>query len=1045
MLAAFVTKPFSSDAVALGNRLREEGAVQVSGSRKGDTGFLSANVIVESFCALTRIEWNRAEMQQQCNCLSFRNGEKCEHLYALLLEADARKLLPLTFLASRPPEKAMPDWAADLERVASQWTDEGDNEGDLPTGAINYLVSPMPETSEESGLLVRIADGTGNILALAPLDAPRLSEAADRQIITLLAGVGNMDEYSGYDKHKEGFKLYTPAIATALPAICATGRAHWSAGNERPVPLKWDGGGFWIVSVEISGGEELHCRCVLRRGEETRNAGDVTMLSDAGLFVARGEVSPVRGPINPKLLDRMASPITVPRAQAELLLRQLAAIPGGHELRWPEDLGIGRATPRCMPVLQCALVTTRSQWITEDVVTCDLEFSYEGVSISARDRAPAVFDAKSKRLVFRDLALERDFAGQLPELGFRYRFISAQMRKLLIPASRFREVAFELAEEGWQIEGDGLPRYVQGADLELQVKSGIDWLEVTGEVQFGDAKVKLPELLKAVRKGERFIDLPGGRKGVIPVAALKPIAALASAVAGESEDLRFAPSQAALIDALISTTPGAITDERFDAMRQAFEEAAHLTAAEPPVGFVGELRHYQKDALAWFAFLRKYQLGGCLADDMGLGKTVQVLAMLEDRRQQRHTGKVAGPRCSLVVAPRSLVFNWVSEAAKFTPMLNVLDYGRAERSLDELDNYDLAITTYGTLRRDALELARRKFDYVILDEAQAIKNAQTATARAARVLEGSHRLALSGTPVENHLGELVSIFEFLNPRMLSAGPLADGRAMDPDFAKLLARALRPFILRRTKQQVAPELPERTEQTIFVELDEDERKNYNELRQYYQRLILGEIDRSGVNKNRFQVLEALLRLRQAACHPGLIQSGRADQSSSKLESILEELDEVIDEGHKALVFSQFVGMLSIVRRRLDQRGIDYEYLDGATADRQQHVERFQSDGGCKLFLISLKAGGVGLNLTAAEYVFLLDPWWNPAAEAQAIDRAHRIGQTRQVFAYRLITKDTVEEKVLELQNRKRDLADAIIGEQEGPLASLTRQDVELLLS
>jgi len=449
-------------------------------------------------------------------------------------------------------------------------------------------------------------------------------------------------------------------------------------------------------------------------------------------------------------------------------------------------------------------------------------------------------------------------------------------------------------------------------------------------------------------------------------------------------------------------------------------------------------------------FLRRFGFGGCLADDMGVGKTAQVLALLETRRELRTAANGKNGAPSLVVVPKSLVFNWKQEAAKFTPQLRILDHTGNQRDLNSFGAYDVILTTYGTLRRDAADFRDVEFDYVVLDEAQAIKNAATDSAKAARLLKGRHRLAMSGTPVENHLGELWSIFEFLNPGMLgSAGvlKLAGGMGRNPseETRQLLAHSLRPFILRRTKEQVARELPAKTEQTIFCELEPKQRKLYNELRAHYRNSLLNTVAAQGLAKSKIQVLEALLRLRQAACHPGLLDPKRRTEPSAKLEVLINQLGEVTREGHKALVFSQFTSMLSIVCERLDELGIVYEYLDGATTNRQQHVERFQNDPSCGVFLISLKAGGLGLNLTAAEYVFLLDPWWNPAVEAQAIDRAHRIGQARQVFAYRLIAQDTVEEKVLQLQNTKRELAAAIIGADNSLIRNLKREDLELLLS
>jgi SNF2 family DNA or RNA helicase len=433
---------------------------------------------------------------------------------------------------------------------------------------------------------------------------------------------------------------------------------------------------------------------------------------------------------------------------------------------------------------------------------------------------------------------------------------------------------------------------------------------------------------------------------------------------------------------------------------------------------------------------------------MGVGKTAQVLSLLETRRELRDAGNSAGP--SLAIVPRSLIFNWKEEAARFTPQLRVLDYTGLERKSSDFSGYHLVLTTYGTVRRDILRLKDIEFDYIVLDEAQAVKNASTESSKAVRLLRGKHRLALSGTPVENHLGELWTLFEFLNPGMLGSASvfkLAGEAARTPDveIRQLLGHALKPFILRRTKEQVARELPPKSEQTIYCEMESEQRKLYNELREHYRNALLKRIDTAGLAKSKIQVLEALLRLRQAACHPGLLDQKYYKTPSAKTEVLLERLREIVEEGHKALVFSQFTSLLSIVRQHLDDDGVVYEYLDGRTRDRKERVERFQNDQNCCLFLISLKAGGLGLNLTAAEYVFILDPWWNPAVEAQAVDRAHRIGQMKQIFAYRLIARDSVEEKVLELQQTKRDLAAAIIGADNSLIRDLRREDLELLLS
>jgi len=407
------------------------------------------------------------------------------------------------------------------------------------------------------------------------------------------------------------------------------------------------------------------------------------------------------------------------------------------------------------------------------------------------------------------------------------------------------------------------------------------------------------------------------------------------------------------------------------------------------------------------------------------------------------------------VVPKSLVWNWEQEAARFAPKLRLLAHVGAERAANatalrsRLAGVHLLVTTYGVLRKDAALLREIEADYVILDEAQAIKNADSESAKAARLLRGDHRLALSGTPIENHLGELWSLIEFLNPGMLGASrafaAAAGMKRLEPETAASLARALRPFILRRTKEEVAPELPRKHEETILCEMEPEQRRLYDELRAHYRGSLLGKIAKDGLGKSKIQVLEALLRLRQVACHPALVDKQRTGSGSGKMDVLLARLEEVRREGHKALVFSQFTSFLALVRGRLDAANVPYEYLDGDTQDRQARVARFQGDEACPLFLLSLKAGGVGLNLTAADYVFILDPWWNPAVEAQAVDRAHRIGQSKRVFVYRLLCRDSVEQKVAALQETKRDLAASIIAGDGSVMQKLDRDTLEWLLA
>ncbi|MBL4701611.1 MAG: hypothetical protein JKX85_10180, partial [Phycisphaeraceae bacterium] len=688
----------------------------------------------------------------------------------------------------------------------------------------------------------------------------------------------------------------------------------------------------------------------------------------------------------------------------------------------------------------------------------------------------------SQNLVRRDMQFEHDCLAWLLTIGMKQN-PSNPGELLSFTSKNLPHVVSELLSRGWGVTADQqIVR--QSGPARLSVSSGIDWFELRGSVKFetenGTEEITLPQLLAAARTGRTMIQLSDGSHGLLPDDWLAEHGLLTSIGDLQDDHLRFKTNQAAILDGLLRKQELVSVDDTFAVARQKLREFDGIKPQVPTDNFKGELRPYQAEALGWFDFLRQFGMGGILADDMGLGKTVQVLALLASRvwlrKNKPHDANV--PKLPvLIIAPRSVVFNWIDEAERFTPELKVLAYSGNEREKlrEQFRDHDLIVTSFGLMRRDISELRNCPFDYVVLDEAQAIKNPSSQSAKAARLLNTHHRLALTGTPVENHLGDLWSIFDFLNPGFLGSsmrfgqlvrgdiGPKAtmNSRAVEKpktNVANQIAEALRPFILRRTKKQVLKDLPDKTEQTIVCEMEPLQRKLYDELRLHYRNSLLGsrgtaitsdtgngQVSPKSGGGSAMMVLEALLRLRQASCHPGLIDPNRRGEPSAKLEALIEMVIELAAEGHKALIFSQFVEMLSIVRTRLEEHGIVYEYLDGQTRDRKRRVQRFQDDPDCPVFLISLKAGGLGLNLTAAEYVFILDPWWNPAVEQQAIDRTHRIGQTRHVFAYRMICQDTVEQRIAELQDRKRQLADAIVGGDHSPLRNLSRDDLEQLLS
>lgn len=923
---------------------------------------------------------------------------------------------------------------------------------------------------------IKLTGGWGKIrtVGLPTIRVTQLPDA-DRDIIALLMGSTDHYSYSLDSQTVRGnYKLFYPVSYMLMPMICETGRCRLNVADngKKPetLPLEWDAGEPWEFWVEMrrDGGKTIVAGASLRRGEEQMDVSEPVMIKSA-LVVARGRAARLNdfGALEWLNHLRTHGPLTVPQEDADRLLEEVFRLPRLPRLDLPDDLKCEEVALAPQPCLKISQLKEGGYW-QRDQLQGELSFNYSGVAVNEHDEREVIFIPAQKSKLLRDRERERACADRLMQIGFqRSRSYYDRPPQLFLSAQKLPKIVRTLAVEGWHVEAEGNV-YRQPGEFRIEVTSGIDWFELHGTVEFGESTANLPELLAALKRGETTVVLDDGALGLLPEEWLTKYGFLASLGQTESDHLRFTRSQVGLLDALLASQPEASFDASFERAREELVSFAGVRPVDAPAGFTGKLRGYQREGLGWLQFLRRFGFGGCLADDMGLGKTVQVLALLESQRSDCEASKTLAAKPSrkkarkaekngesapsLVVVPKSLVFNWIQEAARFTPKLRVLDHTGLARlkTCDHFDEYDLIITTYGTLRRDAVQFKDVQFGHVILDEAQAIKNANTESAKAARLLRGNHRLAMSGTPIENHLGELWSLFEFLNPGLLGAGSsfkLNASAARNPDeqTRALLSKALRPFILRRTKQQVAKDLPPKSEQTIYCELESVQRKLYDELREHYRRSLLGLIDREGIKRSKIQILEALLRLRQAACHPGLIDKSRKLEPSAKLDLLLPQVGEVIDEGHKALVFSQFTSFLAIVRDRLDREGIPYEYLDGKTRDRQAPVERFQNDDACKLFLISLKAGGLGLNLTAAEYVFLLDPWWNPAVEAQAIDRAHRIGQVRQVFAYRLIARDTVEEKVLLLQKTKKDLADAIINADNSLIRNIGREDLELLLS
>jgi len=961
----------------------------------------------------------------------------------------------------------------------------------------------------------------------------KLTDPADRELCALILGATSTQNPDAehdiplQDRRASLFTLPRQAQRALLARMIQTERCSiLPHPDSHPVQLSWGGGepwGLWLTGQLDPDGLSINLE--LRRDQQRIDIAEPSLIlggssgliihdHQASLFEDHGAYRWV-GQFRESAWSRSdALSIHVPTDDIPRFLERLYRLPHLPQLDLPEDIG---ATPVLMPPLphmqlespdapqgvaqpatgkycianicfaygpQRVKPTQPGRFVTNNADSADPD---NATAHPSPDDSPSLPQSDTPSLILRDTQAERNAIAALWPLGFRPDTqASSNSSTLILPFKRLPGAAADLIRQGWVVTTD--QQLIRTPDLPtLAVSSGIDWFELRGNFRYhtpeGDQDISIPEILAAARAGKKMITLGDGSQGLLPEQWLADNGLLAAIGQTHDDHLRFKASQAVIIDSLLSQQTFTDVDAKFTELRTRIKQFETATPIDPAPTFHGELRPYQREGLGWLAYLTQIGIGGILADDMGLGKTIQVLAMLDQRYQQSDSADPCPP--TLIVVPRSIVFNWIDEAKRFAPQLRVQAYTGTDRHAmrDGFNEQHVIVTSYGLMRRDITELRQHTFEFVVLDEAQAIKNPASQSAKAARLLLAKHRLALSGTPVENHLGDLWSIIEFLNPGMLgsntrfaklirntatnssaygkSPGGMASSEADNgnADIATKaqktiqVAKALRPFILRRTKQQVLKDLPAKTEQTIVCQMEPQQRKVYDQLLTHYRGALLGKRAASGQTRpsgggfggSTMMVLEALLRLRQAACHPGLIDKSRSDDPSAKLDVLLDRVHDLIEEGHKALIFSQFTSMLALVRKQLDAQGIVYEYLDGQTRNRQKPVERFQNDPDCPLFLISLKAGGLGLNLTAAEYVFILDPWWNPAVEAQAIDRAHRIGQTQHVFAYRLICEDTVEQRIAELQTRKRALADAIIGEQENPLKNLTRDDLKYLLA
>ncbi|HVD98198.1 MAG TPA: DEAD/DEAH box helicase [Cytophagaceae bacterium] len=680
-------------------------------------------------------------------------------------------------------------------------------------------------------------------------------------------------------------------------------------------------------------------------------------------------------------------------------------------------------------------------------IVFSLSFQYGDFLFSANNNSPCYVkmekteDSYIFHKVKRSIDWERKITADLNLLGLEIRNGKAvlERQKAFSWIKRNQEPLAVLGFNIKQNSKDEKKYFVGESSINLEVKENNDWFDIQALIRFGEFEIPFLKIRKYILKGVTEFELPNGEIAVIPEEWFSQYTELFAFVDDNDDQLTLKKHHIALVEELQTGNLAKVN------ISNKLEKLRNFDTIEDfpmPQYFTGSLRPYQKAGYNWMQFLNKYNLGGCLADDMGLGKTVQTLALLQ---QQKEGGASSA---SLLILPTSLIYNWEMEARKFAPNLKTFNYTgiHREKNVEQFANYDLIITSYGTARRDIEHLKNYYFHYAILDESQAIKNPDSNIARAVKELKCRHRLILTGTPIENSTLDLWSQINFVNPGLLGTEGFFRREFLNPIEkkhdelkTKRLYSLIKPFILRRHKSQVATELPAKVENVHYCQMSKPQEEEYERVKSQYRNQILESIDEKGVNGSQILLLQGLTKLRQIANHPKMVDENY-EGGSGKMEDILHMMHSALGDDHKILIFSQFVKHLTIFRHYLDKEGIKYAYLDGATKDRQGQVEDFQQSEEIRVFLISLKAGGVGLNLTSADYVFILDPWWNPAIEQQAVDRAYRIGQKNKVFTYKFITKNTVEEKILNMQRGKQKLASDLITTEESFVKNLSREDI-----
>jgi len=1013
------------------------------------------------------IQWfddGDVDITGHCSCPMRVN---CKHVVAACLKYQAEHAPAQLQQASG---NICMSWLDDFICSESEPTHNADKE------FILYLLKPLGHPGQVTVNLLltrplkRGGISKGRIIRLDQLSdsyyLPDYAQESDKEITSLLSACPQ----SGW---QAPITLEGSVGFAALSKMVESGRCHWANsdnpplqyGTERPLNIEWqqDKSGDAHLSSSVTG-------------------GGIVILTTPALYIDKDEhiVGPLtEANFTKKQLKKLLYPVSIPASHLDQFSQQLVtALP--NRLPPPVKVEITEVRDvKPMPRLLLSAIEHSNQ-SNHHIY---LDFLYMEQSIDALPANEIESFNKNGQLIhiWRDLALEQTaiervellgFVGKITPNGRGISFSSPEQENELDSLSRWQDFLTNqvpiLQDEGWQIERDEQFKMVfhESEDWSANVEGDNDWFNLRFDIEVnGKKRPLLPLVTAALKRFDRdhlpeilHLPLRGSEYLSLPSKQIKPILdILYELYDGNSLDedgaLQLSRFDAGRLSELEmgSTEMVWLGGETLRELGKKLNDFNGIQPITPPEGLKAELRHYQQQGLDWLQFLREHQFNGILADDMGLGKTVQTLAhLLYEKRE----GRLTQP--CLIIAPTSLMSNWWREVAQFTPELKVLilqGSGRLQH-FDKIDQHDLILSTYPLLVRDEERLLQHKFHYLVLDEAQVVKNPKSKAAKVIRQIRCNHRLCLTGTPMENHLGELWALFDFLMPGFLGDSKQFKTLFRTPieKYNKLeqqqrLSKRVAPFMLRRTKGEVASELPAKTEIILNVTLGSKQAALYESIRIAMDKKVRKAIASKGLARSHIMILDALLKLRQCCCDPQLLKldQAKAVHDSAKLELLMTLLPEMVEEGRRILLFSQFTQMLSIIEEQLKQHKISYCKLTGQTRKRDKVIESFKQ-GEADVFLISLKAGGVGLNLTEADTVIHYDPWWNPAAENQATDRAHRIGQDKAVFVYKLITENTLEEQIIKMQTKKQALTDGVYKKESvADNAAISNYDLQALFA